>query len=778
MVEIFLDGQRCDVAEGYTLPGEVFALDVSSTADVASQRTGRTLKLELPSTDVNDALMMMAKDPCAGERFNAAEHRVEIRVDGVALMEGVAVLEAMEYREGALCYKLKVRSGGSDWVKSAALTKLSNALEYEATLNGDTISDSWKGDKKVRFMPVCFDDYRVPYSETSLYPPQRVMTVADYFPFLSIRYLVAAAVEKAGYELAGSWINRDDFTKLLMSGRYPQTGEASVTRLKNFAGFEAGRTSSAQAQANAAGRVWLTSQVLTSSLGNLVQTTEGEGLYCNNGSLTITQSDGVVYHPATTQTVGFEYYLKYKTDYRIMSRTRLKCFDSIYLGSGCDMNFQVANPFKDQRSLLQPNMEYQCIVFDHVEGMRYRMLCYYGSSRVEVCRDVGERFSFTTPMVGTTLTGVLQQIDSNGVMSNYKGDWAIYEGYVSEIGEIEVEVTLQSPPETVTPSGRNFNHLYLHGAEPGQNITLLPECRLRPIFTASPALGSNLKFEDVAAHDIQLIEVVEALQQMYNLRIYTDETSRKVYLLPYNSFYRSDLHDWSHKVDLGSPIEVEDVALGESERFTLAYRMEGDGAVARFNAQAESPFGEWSSDIESRVTVQGERRHTNPLFTPTISTQPFADIPNAWVLQVGDRDADQVGAVSVRVVRYEGLLSLPDSQCWGFPTYEQRYPYVYFHMPNFRTLCFEDRDNLSGMHRYYDKELQQKSLRRRVRLTLHLSALELKSLAEWESKGANLRSTFVLNLSGQRATYNLEAVESYDAATQRAVCRFIRTLND
>ena len=198
----------------------------------------------------------------------------------------------------------------------------------------------------------------------------------------------------------------------------------------------------------------------------------------------------------------------------------------------------------------------------------------------------------------------------------------------------------------------------------------------------------------------------------------------------------------------------------------------------RFNAQAESPLGEWSSRITSRATVRGEHRRVNPLFTPTVSTQPFADIPNAWIMQVGDRDADQVGAVSVRVVRYEGLFPLTSSERWGFPSYEQRYPLALFHLPRFRTLCFEDRDNMEGLHRFYDNELQQKSLRRRVRLRVSLSPLELKSLAEWESEEANLRSTFVLNLSGQRATYNLEAVESYDAATQRAVCRFIRTLND
>ena len=85
---------------------------------------------------------------------------------------------------------------------------------------------------------------------------------------------------------------------------------------------------------------------------------------------------------------------------------------------------------------------------------------------------------------------------------------------------------------------------------------------------------------------------------------------------------------------------------------------------------------------------------------------------------------------------------------------------------------------MKGLHKHYDAELRQKALRRRVRLSMKLTPLELASLAEWESEQANLRSTFVLNLSGQRATYYLEAVEGYDAKTQSALCRFVRTEND
>ena len=779
MVEVLLDGMPCQLSEGYNLPKEVFGLDVQATADVLSQREGRELKLHLPSTPQNDALLKMANDPCAGERFNEQKHEVEIKADGVTLIKGVAVLVAMEHREGSMNYILRVREGGSDWINSAARTKLGEALEYSARLDGDTIMGSWGENAKVRFLPVCYDDYRAPYDQSSLYPPERVMTVADYYPFLSLYHLLEAAAQREGYELAGDWLQSKNFKYLLMSGRYPQAGEASVTRLKNFAGFEAGRTSTSTAQANSLGRVWLTSQVLTSSLGNVVQTTQGEGLYCNNGSLEISQRDGVVYRPATTQTVGFEYYLKYTTDYRIVSEKRLKCFDSIYLGEGCNMKFQVNNPFRNVRSKLYSNMEYLCMVFDHEPGARYRLMVNDATLSTVLVDDISEgSFRFVTPFANSTMTGQLQKIDENGVAQNYTGEWVIYEGHVQEQGQTVVEMTVQSPPEVVTPAGKVFNQLYMHGAEKGQEITLSAECRMRPVFTASPAFGSMLEFKDVAAHSMMLIEVVEAVQQMFNLRVYTDHVARRVYIMPRDEFYRGDEHDWSRKVDLSQPIEMEDMALNERDRFTLAYRMENDGAVSRFNASSESPFGEWTTEIASRATKAGEQRRVNPLFTPTILTQPYASASDALVMQVGDRDADQVGVVSARVVRYEGLASLDVGQRWGYPSYEQRYPLAAFHLPNRVSLCFEDRDQMTGMHKYYDRELEQIARCSRVRLTLKLTPLEIASLAEWESEQANLRSTFVLNLWGQRATYYLDAVEGYDVATQSALCRFVRTEND
>lgn len=781
MVEILIDGESCDLWEGYTLPKQIFQLDISATEDVERQRTGRSVELLLPSTPTNDALMCYATDPCCAERFNGSAHEAVVKCGGVELMRGVVHLLSIEGEGRRVSYRLRLRSGGSEWVESAALTPLQDAVsDYNETLNATTILKSWMGSQTVRFLPVCYDDYRAPYDEHSLYPPQRVLTVGDYYPFLSVERLLREAAARGGYTLAGEWVKSAEFRSLVMSGRYAEAGGGSLSRRKAFAGFEAGRDVEAQATADAQGRVWLTPLVLTSSLGSIVTTTEGEGLYNNNGCLTITDN-GVEYHPATKLTVGFEYYLRYTTDYVMASSKRLRGFDSIYLGDGCDVQFEIANPFSDKRNDLQPNMEYRLVVFDHEEGSLYRLVCYHGTTHTVVSNLVQEgNFSFTTPLVEDgTMSCVLMKINSSGVAQTYGGDWAVYEGHVEMEGQTMVEITVQSPPEDVTPvSGKSFNQIYLHGAEAGQRVTLSAECRLRPLFAATPALGSQLDFRAVAAHDVQLIDVVRAVQQMYNLRIYTDEAARKVYVEPRDEFFRGDEWDWSSKVDLSQPIQAEDIALEHNQTLRLAYRTEGDGAVARFNSSTEQPLGEWRGEVESHATVGGVKHSLNPLFTPTLSSTPYADSPSAMVMQVGDRDADEVATVSARIVRYGGLRQLPEGERWGFPANGRSYPFAAFHAPEEFTLCFEDRDGVQGLHRHYDEQLREWSLRRRLRLTLKLSPLELQSLTEWESEEANVRSTFVLTLTGQRAKYHLEAVESYDVARGCAVCRFVRQVND
>lgn len=73
----------------------------------------------------------------------------------------------------------------------------------------------------------------------------------------------------------------------------------------------------------------------------------------------------------------------------------------------------------------------------------------------------------TTPASGTVADPVLL-VRSGSQWVAYRGDWALYNGYVGETGQTMVEVRLRTAAESVSPaSPKYFNLIYFAGAEPG-----------------------------------------------------------------------------------------------------------------------------------------------------------------------------------------------------------------------------------------------------------------------------------------------------------------------
>ena len=773
MVEIRIDGQRCDVEAGYVPDKRAFSFDSEALADIDKQRTGRSLTLRLPLSPTNDSIMGYAADPATAEQFNDTYHQGEVVVDGVTLLKGVATLLGIEADKGRGYYQIRIRDGAGDWIELIASRSLDEAdIGFEATLNGQTIKESWSGEQAVRFLPVLFDDYREPHDSTSLFPPQRVMTAADYYPFISVRRMLKAIFEGAGYTVESRFMESDELKRLYFSGRYPSAGR-SLARLEESSGFKAARTSAATTTADSSGRVWLTPLVLTSSLGNFVDTTKGDGLYNHGGVLQITSS-GVEYRPKVEASVSFEIGLKYTTEYKMLSSSRLQGFDALYVDAGCDIEIPLANPFKDRRQSLTPGVEYKCVNFNHQGGTIYNLVYITDSGTTTLKTFIKSEITFTMPELSG---GQCALRTANG--KDVTGDWAIYDGWVNTTGEMEVEVMLQTPPERLSPSkAKSFSNMYLHGGTSGQSVTLASGCTLQARFTSSPAEGSLLTAETVLGHQCSQLDFVKAIVQMYNLRIATIEGSRKVLIEPYDDFYNGALNDISHYVEPREPMLATEMATELCRTRSLGYRSEGDGAVARHNAQNDEVFGRWSSTTLSYAAKMGSQRLTNDLFCPTISaTGVHATAPSALIMQVGDRDADAKEEVAMRIVRYEGMEPLPEGESWGAPSFGAEYPLAAFHSPRRFTLCFEDRDKVKGMHRYYDKQWSAEAQRRRLTASLTLPAHLLQQMCDTD-EGGGARDTYRLSIGGQGANYRLSRVVSYDTATGRAQCEFVRTITD
>ena len=781
-MELIIDSQRCDLPQkAIRIP----AYDTTHLADIAAAREGRRLHLTLPATPTNDRLFGYGRDPETGVCFNDKRHEATLSAEGATLFEGrVLLLEASE--KG---YRIELREAGAGWATQAALRKIDElGIDYHESLTPTTISNSWENDVAVRFFPIHRDSYPAQHSSMDLLPTERLHSVDDYHPFLHLATLIETLFNESGYTLRSRFFDSELFRSLYMSGAY---ATRDTTAVEQRMGFFARRLTTASATANNQGRVTASPFTGYSTVGNLVESAtphsvDEEGvtlteLYNNGGCFGLDADGAICFTPTTSLDVGFEYYLRYTTEHRIRSRHELTGFNGIYLGKGSDMRFVLPNRYDDRRESLAANHLYRVVVFNHKEGTQYRLrYTLNGVPWVEWCQ-----FSERTAQVGTpsqrpenpSLEHFL-----NGVWQPYNDDWALYDGHIEECGETLVELRVRASSESCSPtSPKYFDTIYFYGAEEGQRLTLDKRCSVRPVFQESPAFGTMLRFADVAQHGARQIELLEAVAHLFNLRFYTEEATRTVWVEPYDDFYEGEAIDWRKRVDWSSPIVFEAVTPELNEMRTWCY-LAGDGAVTRYEQQAQTRLGSWSVATASSAAKQGEQLFRNPLFAPAMLSQGhYRTAPSAWLLQVGDRDA--VGAdgevLTPRLVRYLGLHPLAEGEQWSNPANEGGYPLAAFHFAGDEavggaTLCFEDRDGLEGLHRFYDRNLAHEVQGGRVSLTLRLAPYEVETLLHPATGAPTLRSLFRLASPMGEFCGVLHRIGEYDAKQQTVRCTFNR----
>lgn len=802
MIRLKIDGRVVPLSGDITLPKSLFNYDAASMHDVESSRNGESLELEIPLSEVAAQVFQPTEECSPAPRFNAEYHEGVVEVDGVEIIRGVVHLLAIRSDEQRIAsYHIVIRRGGSNWAEKAAVTDIeATKIDYDVTLSGEQIVQSWASDSAVKFLPVHYDSYDPEEPHLPFRPTERFLSTDDYYPFISVEKLLRAIFGDAGYSIESRWLESHEARALHISGAYSERRATSLAHLNMIAGFTAGRSATVSAEASEIGIVYVTPAVAHYSVGNFVDTCDGElyeGLYDNNSTLTIDQS-GITFTPPVAMTVGFDFYVKYTTPYRIISRDRLRSFNRVCIEPGCEMTLPLANPFEDVRGRITPSIEYMVCLFDYEVEQSYRF-CWQTTDTTYAWQSMsGNTLRLKAPNTTRTITGRVEQL-VDGEWHPYTGDWALYEGFVKEVGTTEVEVTLSMAPEALSPDkAKCFDKMYISGGEPGWELTLHEECCLRPRFTSSPAIGSKLNFASVAQHDVKQIELVKAVAQMYNLCILSDQRRKRVYIEPYDDMFSAKVIDWRERIDRSRGFERRDMAQQVAQIRRLSYRSGGGGAVERYNNREDTTLGVWSAKSDSYIARQRVENNQNALFCPTLtSTGIILRAPSAGFLSMGDRDGDALEEHSIRIVRYEGLVPLPKGESWGFPGGGGNYPFAAFHFPYARTaanaamegdvaisgtregftLCFEERDNQTGLNSHYRKMFRRQSLSEKITLAVRMTPQQMVDLFDLRCE-ENICSTFRLSLGAESVLCHIDAIEAYDAESYTATIRFARCLSD
>lgn len=732
-MKVFIDNQQADIDHRTAVS---LTLSVASQSQLDASRTGYTKTILLPATPHNRQLLAAPDDVNAAQTFNSKPHTARIEKDGCTLIEGVPYLHESVSRHGGY-FRLGIVGAGIEWVRMAGQTMLKELdMGFSEVLTGQTIAQSWRWDKPLRWLPVQRPGFAPKNVSGNIVPPLRVLTSDDYHPFLNVAAMLRQIFAQAGYALESRFAESDFFRSLHISGNYPSH---SVSGEKSLTDFLAGRLNAATAAADYYGRVYASPFEPLNSVGNIVDTVDpGKNVggvtmanLFSNGGYFRTHPDGhVEFAPPRAMTAAFEFDITYITDYRIET-DRIVGFDHIYLWTGNEFKLDLRLPWPDKKdAVLQSRSDLKLMLYDF----------HTGSYELEYKDNSGitwrKTLSVTTnPIPFSTDTSNWSEcrLWRGGVLMP-RTSWAIFDAAMPNSGTMEVQVTLRTAAVDITPgTPMEFHRIFFGGADPGMKLTLPAGTTLRPVFTSGPTVGGTVAFADAAAHDhVSCLSFVQALRHMFNLRFYTDQAARVIYMEPHDDFYGGSLVDWTQRVDLSKPVSVSDFSSADE------------------------------------LAEQRDKLLVNPLFTAAENaTGTYSRAADASLLQVESTDDSQ--NFPLTIVSYLGMEPLADGQMWGWPGNAAEYPLLACRSQEHGIdLSFE------GLHSYWDAALELCANGRRIALSVALSSHEVEELVSPSVGGCDFRAPFRLALDGESFIARLEEVTDYNPNGGTTKCTFIK----
>lgn len=784
MVRLLVDGVELTLVDTASL---YLSLSAECMRSVEKAGVDNDFVVEVEADDVANKFFSGESYLHDGEMFNASYHRAEVLCYGEVVLSGKVILLQTTLSRGTGSYKLRIRRAGAAWATSAEETLVHDlGMEYYEVLNIALVKESWEDDSFIKYFPVYRDNYDSEYSTSSTSTVRRLRSIDDYHPFINVKALMEQIFAEGGYSIESQFMESEAFGKLYMSGAYvSQDSDAAKEKMD----FYVERLEDGTAVADYQGRVMMSPLYSYNTVGYVVDYESIEQkseCYSLSGCFSV-ENYKLCFTPTKSVSVGFEFRVKYVTDYIIRSRTELTAFDTLYLNTSTVMNYGVANQFVDMREeSLTSLFSYLVVVFDGDEDQGYRLDVEIDGASVTLGSWVGKSGYVTTPQISAdSIVGepVLKVVGVSSA-TNYEDDWALYQGYVTMEGQTEVDITIRSAPEQVSPSSpKYFTAPYISGAEEGMGVTIKAGTSITPYFASYPGFGSYVEYEDLSQHEFYASDFIESIRHLFNLSIYSDLEASTVYIEPEENIYDEEqVWDWSDRLLSDVAVVYTDVAVDSSATRKWGYQA-NDGVTNRINgffyvadeSYPEAPnddpqqsvessistdYGSWQIDIGSYAANDSTSTELNPIFSPTQNSTSGLPI-------VGDRDDPDMADTlefSPRILSWEGMMEQDN----------ETIPNVVFHSEELGvTLCFEDRDGLDGLNRYYRAAVARAGSARYVEVTLRLTTSEVLALSTPLDGMPNMLSTFELEIEGERCRVRIESVEASELGADIAKCKFL-----
>jgi len=341
----------------------------------------------------------------------------------------------------------------------------------------------------------------------------------------------------------------------------------------------------------------------------------------------------------------------------------------------------------------------------------------------------------------------------------------------------DIRVQIQIPPRKITAGQKYYFDNLTFSKENYQplDFTYYSKTQLTPVFPPTGiGIGDEITPELILSNQTYQLSLINAVRHLFNLSIYTDGFKKLIFIETGNDFHTGPVIDWSGKTDLSEPVEIEEIGDELSRIFSIGYR-DPDYSVQKFNEKNRTELGTYNTPILNRFAKIKIEKIENAMFLPTlVNSGSYPPAPDAKLIRVNsDNNTDTVVNFDTRIVKYMGVRQLPEDQTLEFPAGTNEYPLAVF-ADEGENLCFEDINDVPGLHKYYDNNVRTYNRAKRITCHMHLDVTDIEPFAKLNELKQDFRAKFRLKIDGEYVLCNLEEISDWKSEKESTKCTFIK----
>ena len=214
-------------------------------------------------------------------------------------------------------------------------------------------------------------------------------------------------------------------------------------------------------------------------------------------------------------------------------------------------------------------------------------------------------------------------------------DSAGFQTYLNKGDKIRLKVSVKMKTNGYVVSSLDF---HLFGSSTPTSATTSSSANGQYTIAINPNIveyGQTYNLTDVMNPDYKQIDFIKGIAHSYNLQMTTDESTKTVYIEPFDSFYKpyKDAIDWTSKLSRAD--EITDKWIENDLKRSLVFKYKSDSADAKVKFRGETYFDDVEDEYPYRETLpdtfeKGDSTFENPFFAGTYNAKDTntTGIPN------------------------------------------------------------------------------------------------------------------------------------------------------